>query len=104
MSCRIVVGSIDEIAPGKHKLVRVGNVDVAVFNVDSNFYAIKDSCPHQGDSLSHGSLDGTVLTCPGHSWKFDIKSGRCVKSDDEISLRTFDTTVEDGKVVLSNRD
>ncbi|MEV0567824.1 Rieske 2Fe-2S domain-containing protein [Dactylosporangium sp. NPDC050588] len=27
-----------------------------------------------------GKLDGTVLTCQMHGWKFDLPTGRCVTS------------------------
>ena len=66
MSDKIFVAETDEIPPGKAKVVKVGRIDVAVFNVEGKFYAIKDSCPHMGGPLSRGSLDGTTITCPGH--------------------------------------
>ena len=98
MSDKVLVAGVGEIPPGKAKVVKMGNIDVAVFNVEGKFYAIKDSCPHQGDPLSRGSLDGMTLTCPGHGWKFDLKSGRCIKGDEELSLRTFDTSVDGEQV------
>lgn len=104
MSNRYFVAETGGIPPGKARVVKVGRIYVAVFNVEGKFYAIKDFCPHMGDPLSRGSLDGTTITCPSHAWKFDLKTCVCLKGDDEISLRTFDTTVEDGKIVLSNTD
>jgi 3-phenylpropionate/trans-cinnamate dioxygenase ferredoxin subunit len=100
MSNIYFVAESGEIAFGKARVVKVGRIDVAVFNVEGKFYAIKDSCPHQGDSLSRGCVDGTILTCPGHGCKFDLKTGRCVKGDEEISLRTFDTTIEGKKLCV----
>lgn len=101
MSDKTFIAKVDEPPPGgRHRLVRVEGVDVAVFNVQGNFYAIKNSCPHQGDPMSRGTLAGTTLSCPGHSWKFDIKSGRYLKGDEEMSLKTFVTTVEEGKVFV----
>ena len=35
-------------------------------------YAIDDSCPHAGGSLSNGKLQGTRVTCPVHGLKFDL--------------------------------
>lgn len=100
MSRRTLIGNIGEIPPRAHKLVKIGRINVAVFNVSGNFYAIKDSCPHQGDSLSRGSLDGTALTCPGHSWKFDVITDACLKDDDEMLLRMFETVVDGGKLYV----
>ncbi len=67
-----------ELAPGDLRRVEVeGHVGV-VGNVDGDFHALADSCPHHGASLSEGTLKGTRLTCPWHAWSFDITDGRCL--------------------------
>ena len=100
MSDKTFVAETDELPPGSRKVVKLGDVDVAILNVEGKFYAIKDSCPHLGEPLSMGALDGMTLACPGHGWKFDIKTGRCVKGDEDISLRTFDTMVEGDRLYV----
>ncbi|HEY6263228.1 MAG TPA: Rieske 2Fe-2S domain-containing protein [Candidatus Acidoferrum sp.] len=42
-------------------------------------FAMRDSCPHRGIPLSYGRLDGNVLECCYHGWRFDACSGRCVE-------------------------
>ena len=42
-------------------------------------FAMRDSCPHRGIPLSYGRLDGKVLECCYHGWRFDACSGRCVE-------------------------
>ncbi|MEQ8290123.1 MAG: Rieske 2Fe-2S domain-containing protein [Gammaproteobacteria bacterium] len=37
-------------------------------------------CPHQVTNIPMLSLEGTVLTCPRHDWKFDIESGECIEN------------------------
>ncbi len=69
------VGSVDEIKEGCAKVVSVNGEDVAVFKHEGRFYAIQHTCPHKGGPLGEGSLDGSVVTCPWHGWKFDIKTG-----------------------------
>jgi nitrite reductase/ring-hydroxylating ferredoxin subunit len=40
------------------------------------FYAIDDSCPHLGESLSKGHLNYLgEITCPWHSYRYDLKTG-----------------------------
>jgi phenylpropionate dioxygenase-like ring-hydroxylating dioxygenase large terminal subunit len=41
---------------------------------------MRDSCPHRGIPLSYGRLDGAVLECCYHGWRFEACSGRCVES------------------------
>lgn len=40
-------------------------------------FALLDQCPHRGMPLSCGRLDGDVLECCYHGWKFDAATGRC---------------------------
>ncbi len=42
-------------------------------------FAMRDSCPRRGIPLSYGHLDGAVVECCYHGWRFDACSGQCVK-------------------------
>src|SRR6266516_3726351 len=42
-------------------------------------FALRDSCPHRGMPLSYGRLDGSVVECCYHGWRFDACSGRCLE-------------------------
>ena len=48
-----VVASVDEIPPGKRKLVEVNGRAIVVFNLGGEFYALNNRCPHRGGSLAH---------------------------------------------------
>ena len=39
------------------------------------------ACPHQGNSLAEGYLEGDKLVCPAHLWEFDARSGAGVNPD-----------------------
>ncbi|PRX13292.1 Rieske-like 2Fe-2S protein, partial [Actinoplanes italicus] len=44
-------------------------------------WTLQRRCPHLKADLSRfGILDGNVLTCQLHGWKFDLPSGRCLTS------------------------
>jgi 3-phenylpropionate/trans-cinnamate dioxygenase ferredoxin subunit len=47
-----VVARIGEIPPGGRKIVRVEGREVGIFNLDGEFYALKNSCPHQAARVS----------------------------------------------------
>ncbi len=53
----------EDIPVGRGKTVFVGGKQVAVFNVDGAYYAIRDSCTHQGAPLSGGHVAGKTVTC-----------------------------------------
>jgi 3-phenylpropionate/trans-cinnamate dioxygenase ferredoxin subunit len=96
---RIKIGDAGELSPGSSKIVIVGEIKVAVFNIEGNLYAIDDRCPHRGASLGEGSMDGVVLTCPLHEWEFDIRTGQCVgKPGNE--LKRFEVFVTGDSLLL----
>jgi nitrite reductase/ring-hydroxylating ferredoxin subunit len=43
--------------------------------VDGAPYAVSDACPHRGTALSGGLLRDGVVTCPGHLWQYDVRTG-----------------------------
>lgn len=64
-----------EIARGGLRLVRVGEVEIALCNSDGVYYAVGRRCTHENGQLEKGALDGTILTCPLHHVQFDVTNG-----------------------------
>jgi nitrite reductase/ring-hydroxylating ferredoxin subunit len=71
----VPVACVGDVPPGEGRAYVVGDREVAVFNVGGTFYAIENTCPHQGGPLAEGSLEGTIVTCPWHAWSFDVRDG-----------------------------
>lgn len=71
----VKVASTSDLQPGQCKTVIAGDREVALFNCEGKFYALDNTCPHQGGPLGEGELDGTVVTCPWHGWRFDVCTG-----------------------------
>ena len=46
---------------------------------EGKVFAMRDSCPHRGIPLSYGRVDGNVVECCYHGWRFDACSGQCVE-------------------------
>ena len=77
MSQWIEVATDGQLAPGEGRTVRAGGKCLALFNDSGEYYAIDDTCPHEGGSLGEGLLhDGRVI-CPLHSWVFELRTGQC---------------------------
>ena len=43
--------------------------------VSGTVYAVDNACPHRGGPLGEGELQGRVLTCPWHGWRWDVTTG-----------------------------
>src|SRR5262245_45333712 len=91
---------LDQVPIGTSKLVRVDGKDIALFNVDGVIYAIADSCVHQGSSLSQGKIDGKIVTCKGHGWRFDVATGY-VASSPGFGVPSYAVEVVDGKIMVA---
>ena len=66
---------VRDIPIGEARMILVNEVVVGVFNVSGAFFAIDDACPHAGASLSHGIVEGDVVRCRIHHWRFCVRSG-----------------------------
>lgn len=95
----LIVGATGELQPGACIRVEVPDGDeLAVFNVDGEFYATENFCPHKGAPLSEGALCGHVIECGLHGWQFDVRSGECLTVNERI--KSFKVKVEDGLVKI----
>ncbi|MEX5720872.1 bifunctional 3-phenylpropionate/cinnamic acid dioxygenase ferredoxin subunit [Geodermatophilus maliterrae] len=78
-----------------------GDVAIAVFNVDGEFYAIDDTCTHQDASLADGWLEGCTVECPLHASCFDLRTGEPSGPPAKTPVRTHAVSVLDGVVHVS---
>jgi 3-phenylpropionate/trans-cinnamate dioxygenase ferredoxin subunit len=111
-----VVARTDEIPPGERKLVTVRGREIAVFNVDGDYLALLDRCPHQGGSLAKGKLvglvepdgpgqyrycrKGEIVRCPWHGWEFDLRTGKSYCDPARTWVKSYAASVERGARVV----
>lgn len=121
----MVVGPVAEIPPGRRRLVIPfrGRAGIGVFNVNGQFHALRNLCPHKSGPLCTGNVfgrivadappsgrallvddyhverDGEIIRCPWHLWEFDVVSGACLV-DDTMRVKTYPVAIEDGQVVV----
>ena len=61
---------------------------IVLFDVGGTIHAVEDGCLRCGSALAGAALDGTVATCPGCGWRYDVSSG-CVIGVPALRLATF---------------
>jgi nitrite reductase/ring-hydroxylating ferredoxin subunit len=112
MPTRVEVCPASELPAGERTIVEVDGLphSVGVFNVDGEFFALANVCPHHLAPLCEGTVtgemrsdgvgdfqpvrEGEVIQCPWHGWKFDIRDGTSVSNPHTPQTRTYDATVE----------
>ena len=110
-----VIGLLSDFPPGAQKVVKVRNIEIGVFNVDGEFYALPNICPHQYGPLCTGPVggmmtcnaatdwrfewqrSGEILTCPWHGMEFDLKTGQCL-APHKYRVRQYQVRVVDDEV------
>ncbi len=97
MSRYVVVADVSSLPPGKGRTVEVGGRRFALWNLDGEFHAIDDACPHRGGPLGAGVLENGSVFCPLHGWEFDIRTGSCL-SNSSRPVASHPTKVEAGQV------
>lgn len=94
----------DWVKPGDSAVVQVDGFPVALANVDGEYFAFSNLCPHQGTPLGGRPLDDGVITCPQHSSRYDVRTGECVHPADIDGfagrMLTFETRVVDEVVQI----
>ncbi len=75
--------------------VRHGDRELAVFVVGDRTYAVDALCPHRSGRLVEGLVRGDVLVCPSHWYRFELRTGRCLTTD-QHTLPTYEVVVDGG--------
>lgn len=94
MALRVRVCSLTDVVDGELRPFKVPGVTwpVIVTRVDGELFACPGVCPHEDVALWNGELAGTVITCAGHGYDFDMRTGRC-KHDPALHLRRYPITL-----------
>jgi nitrite reductase/ring-hydroxylating ferredoxin subunit len=97
---RLNLCATSEVAPGTALKVEIGDLALAVFNVDGEFFVTDDLCTHGPGSLSEGYIEGDIVECNFHNGQFNIRTGAVVSPPCMVPIRTYPARVEGGKVVI----
>lgn len=68
--------NIDQLEPGSGTSVEIQGKSIAVLRDDEgNFYAVEDSCPHAGYTMTDALIDDGCVECMAHGISFDLETG-----------------------------
>lgn len=93
----VTVADASAVGPGEVVSAEVGGREIAVVNVDGEYFALDGLCPHADGPLGDGFVQDACLVCPLHQWEFDVRSGEYV-DDPTTKVATYETRVEGGSV------
>lgn len=97
------IARVSDIPEGRGITVLAEGLEIAVFKVNGEIFALDNACPHMGGPLGEGEISqedsAYVVTCPWHGWEFDVRTGVCINVSDERAKK-IKLVVQDGFVYL----
>lgn len=95
-----------DLAPGEVTAVEYWNRELVLWRDMGGAFHLQDAfCPHLGAHLAYGgSVDGDLLTCPFHGWKFD-GTGACSnipysqRTNKKAHVRTYPVVERNGFIL-----
>lgn len=96
------VASAAEVREGHPGTYALGADRVAVFRVGAQLFAIDQTCVHEDGPLGEGHLEGHVVVCPYHNWRYDVRDGRCL-TDSTRAVACFAVRERAGRLELGPR-
>ena len=96
---RVRVAAVADVPAGEGRVLDANGRSLAVFNVDGAFHAIDNACPHRGGPLGDGDMEGPLVLCPWHGWRWDVTTGANANNP-AVKVACFPVSVEAGEVFV----
>lgn len=110
---KYAVARTDEIRSGDRKIVDLEGRSIGVLNIDGEYFALLNQCPHAGAELcAYGTIfgkseaeqpDGAIsyvrgrsIRCPWHQWEFDLRTGQSFYDPKNARVRKYEVEVVPG--------
>jgi nitrite reductase/ring-hydroxylating ferredoxin subunit len=66
----------EEVPDNSMKVISIQGSNILVYRSNNQLFALHNSCPHRGASLSKGEIKGTKIICYMHDFEYDLISGK----------------------------
>ena len=93
-----------DIPPSTMKAVELDtNQSICIANIDGKYYAIDNTCTHEGGPLADGILEGYEVECPWHGSKFDMRTGVVTNPPATEPETTFEVKVDGNNILVKKQ-
>ena len=88
------VCALSDVPPGTMYPVDLGKIRLMIVNLDGTLFAVDRICSHEEADLSTGFLVESIVTCPLHLSRFDVRTGEVQNPPATKPLGTYKLKVE----------
>lgn len=110
------VGAVEDFEIDRFRVFELDGRSIGVVRTTAGFFAIRNTCPHEGAPLCQGQVRGTMLPsrpgsfrwgregqvvrCPWHGYDFYLGSGECVFGEVRDRAIAYRVEVRRGEVFV----
>jgi 3-phenylpropionate/trans-cinnamate dioxygenase ferredoxin subunit len=96
----VKIGEASDVSKNQMQVFNVKGREILLINLEGEFYAFDNRCPHMGYPLFFGSLEGDTLRCGFHSAKFNVRTGESVGLVTSERLKPFSVKIQNSSVFV----
>jgi nitrite reductase/ring-hydroxylating ferredoxin subunit len=95
----INIGRNEEFTVGLHE-VRAGDHRLVLAVLEGELFAFAPFCPHVSGPLHLSEVSGTIISCPLHGWRFDLRNnGREIHGYRPLTM--YEVKVDHGSISVA---
>jgi Ferredoxin subunits of nitrite reductase and ring-hydroxylating dioxygenases len=95
------LGPVEQLQQKSLQQLTVGKTVIALSYANGEFGAISGVCNHVGGPLGKGCLEGDLIVCPWHRWRYDRKTGSGEPGYEEERVPGYEIKIENGHLWLN---
>ncbi len=96
----VKVANRRDIADSQMLEVEVDGQSICIANIDGKYYAINNTCSHEGGPLADGKLEGHEVECPWHQSRFDMRTGEVKAPPATESQSVYQIKIEGDDIMI----
>jgi len=96
----VKVASRRDIPQSQMKEVQINGQNICIANIEGKYYAINNTCTHEGGPLADGKLEGYEVECPWHQSRFDVRTGEVKAPPASEPQETYQIKVEGDDIMI----
>src|SRR5688500_163931 len=89
---------LTDLQEGRLFPVTVDGHSIVLALIDSKVWAFDSHCPHASADLAFGEIRPHYIICPLPAYRYDLRTGHCLKPRDGPRLRVYDTRIRDNSI------
>ncbi|HEX7054700.1 MAG TPA: Rieske (2Fe-2S) protein [Burkholderiales bacterium] len=71
----VKVGSEAQFTDGLHTVKLGPRQNIVVARLNGKLFAFDALCPHAQGPMERSEVEGAIVSCPLHAWRFDLEAG-----------------------------